>query len=365
MSRYAGRPYALLVAGGTGGHVYPAVAVADALVARGHAHATLRFVTDRRTVARAALARTRFVCDELPIAHGLDRRARLANVAVVARAAWSTLVALRLMARLRPRVVAAFGAYVSLPVVVAARCWRVPVIVHEQNRTPGLANRVAVRLRARAAVSIDDTPLRGAVLTGNPVRPEIVAVRRSPQTPPLVAFVGASLGAGALNEVALALYDLWRDRSDVAMHHVTGERNARACEAALARRRRDGDRLEYTIVGYEHEMAALYARATIVVGRAGGSVAELAVAGVPSVLVPWTGAADDHQRANATAFERAGAAVHLPEAGLSADRLAELLDALLGDPARLTAMSEAARALGRPDAAERVADMMEAAAGGR
>ncbi len=351
--------FALLVAGGTGGHVYPAIAVAEALVARGHDASGLRFVTDTRDVVLAAVARTQFASDVLPIEHGLQRGARVANLAVVAHSIRAGFTALRLVRRYRPQVVVAFGAYVSLPMVIAARMLRVPVVVHEQNGLPGLANRLAVRIGARAAVSLPATPLRGALVTGNPVRPEIASVVRRPAVPPLVAFVGGSLGARVLNDGALGLYDRWRNRDDVAVHHVTGTRYFAECDASLAAARRPDDRLDYELVAYEHDQAGLFGRASVVVARAGGSVAELAAAGVPSVLVPWSGAADDHQSANARAFAAAGAACHLPEPECDAAHLDAELSALLGDPERLDAMAGAARALARPDAADRVAQLVE------
>jgi UDP-N-acetylglucosamine:LPS N-acetylglucosamine transferase len=355
--------FAVLVAGGTGGHVYPAIAVADALVARGHEPATLRFVTDQRDVARAALDRTDYARDELPIAHGLERGGGLAhNLGVVVRATRATATAGRVLRAHRPRVVVGFGAYVALPVVVAARARRLPVVVHEQNGVPGLANRVAVRLGARAAVSLPGTALPEAILTGNPVRPDITVVEREPVSPPLVAFVGASLGAGVLNRTALDVYDRWRDRGDVQIRHVTGARFYDECRAALDALRRPGDALAYDLVDYEHDMAGLYTDAAVVVARAGGSVAELAAAGVPSVLVPWSGAADDHQTANARAFAEAGAAIHVREAECDGARVASLLDHLLADPDRLAAMALAARTLAHPDAADEVAALAEAIA---
>src|SRR5262249_3117660 len=157
VSRASTPVFAVLAAGGTGGHLYPALAVADALVARGHAVESLRVVTDRRDVVRAAMARARYPHDELPIAHGLRRggaAALGANLEVAARTLGATAVAWSLVRRRRPRVAVGFGAYASVPVVVAARAARVPVVVHEQNRLPGLANRLAVRLGGRAAVSL-------------------------------------------------------------------------------------------------------------------------------------------------------------------------------------------------------------------
>ena len=193
------------------------------------------------------------------------------------------------------------------------------------------------------------------------MRDEIAAVRRAPDPEhPLVTVFGGSLGAGRLNDAALGLYERWRDRADVAVHHVTGPRNHEACAARLAAARRSADTLDYELVGYEDHMERLYARTTLAVCRAGAiTVAELAAAGVPALLVPLPGAPGDHQARNADALVGAGAAVVVPDAECDAIRLdAELRD-LLADPGRLEAMSTNARTLGRPDAAARLADLVE------
>jgi UDP-N-acetylglucosamine--N-acetylmuramyl-(pentapeptide) pyrophosphoryl-undecaprenol N-acetylglucosamine transferase len=270
--------------------------------------------------------------------------------------------------RLRPRVVVGFGGYASLPTVVAARALRVPSVVHEQNAAPGLANRIAVSLGARAAGAMSGVALRGAVVTGNPVRPEILEAARRPAEPaqPLQVLVASgSLGARSVNLAALGLYEQWRDRDDVAVRHVSGRRDHAECVDRLSGSRRPSDRLHYELVEYEHDMPAAYERSAIFVGRAGATtVAELAAVGMPSVLVPLPGAPGDHQTANAERLAAGGAALVLPDDRCTADALADLLGPLVTDPARLTAMGAAARDLARPDAAERLADLVEGAARG-
>jgi UDP-N-acetylglucosamine--N-acetylmuramyl-(pentapeptide) pyrophosphoryl-undecaprenol N-acetylglucosamine transferase len=182
--------------------------------------------------------------------------------------------------------------------------------------------------------------------------------------PPRIAVVGGSLGARSLNRAALGLYDRWRDRSDVTIHHVTGTRDYEGCRTTLAAQRAPGDRLSYSLVPFEEHMEVVYAEATLVVSRAGGMTAELTTVGMPSVLVPLPGAPGDHQTANADALVAVGAAVKIPDAELEPARLASEVDALLADPARLDAMSVAARSLGRPDATARFADLVEATLSG-
>ncbi len=351
------RVFALLAGGGTGGHTYPAIAVAQELRDRGH---EVRFVGGKRGIEGRVVPEAGFAIDLLP-GRGLQRRLTLANFEAVFGAIAAVFHALVLVRRYRPRVVIGFGGYASLPCVVAAWCWRVPLIVHEQDVAPGLANRIGVRLGARPAVSLPGTPLPNATLTGNPVRASVAAVVRTPEhDPELLAVFGGAQGARSINRATLGCYDRWRARADITVHHVCGPRNFDESRAALDADHKSDDALHYELVPYEEHMEALYARATVAVCRAGaGTIAELTAAGVPAVLVPLPGAPSDHQTRNAQALERAGAAVMLRDQDCNPERLDALVTELLSVPTRLVAMGEAARALGRPDAAARLADLAE------
>lgn len=352
--------FALLATGGTGGHTYPALALAAELAARGRERSSIRFVGSRRGIEGRVVAEAGYEIDLLP-GRGLQRKLTAANIAVLVGTLVAMAKALRIVRRYRPEVVVGFGGYASLPCVLAARISRVPTVVHEQDAAPGLANRIATRLRARAAVSLPGTPLPGAVLTGNPVRSEVASVKRAARTEPLlVAVWGGSLGARRINDAALELYDLWRDRDDVVVRHVSGARDYAECSERLARLRRAGDRLGYALVEYEEHMEGVYARAAVAVCRSGaGTVAELTVAGVPAVLVPLPGAPSDHQTRNARALEVAGAAVRLPDAQCCGTRLDEILSGLLADADRRDVMEARSRSLGKVDAVERLADLVE------
>jgi UDP-N-acetylglucosamine--N-acetylmuramyl-(pentapeptide) pyrophosphoryl-undecaprenol N-acetylglucosamine transferase len=352
--------FALFTGGGTGGHTYPAVAVAQELVGRGHRAESVRFVGGRRGIEGRVVPEAGFEIDLLA-GRGLQRRFTLENFAAIGGAIWAFVVALVLVRRYRPRIVVGFGGYASLPCVVAARVLRVPTLVHEQDAAPGLANRIGVRLGARAAVSLPDTPLPGATLTGNPVRSVIAAIEREPAwSPALLAVYGGAQGARTINRAALGCYDLWRDRRDVTVHHVCGPRNLEECQASLDAQRRTEDALVYELVPYEPHMEALLSRATLAVCRAGaGTVAELTVAGVPAVLVPLPGSPSDHQARNAQTLERAGAALLVRDDECDPARLDRVVSELLLDPDRLEQMGKAARSIGRPDAAARVADLVE------
>jgi UDP-N-acetylglucosamine--N-acetylmuramyl-(pentapeptide) pyrophosphoryl-undecaprenol N-acetylglucosamine transferase len=359
------RTYALISGGGTGGHVFPALALAEELVSRGHDRASIRFVGARRGLEATAVPAAGFTIDVLP-GRGLLRswnvRAIVRNVRTVVDTFVACMRAFRIVRRLRPRVVVGVGGYASLPALAAGRLLRIPAVVHEADAAPGLANRIAVRLGARAAVSVPGTPLRGAMVTGNPIRPAIVAVVRRPVSPAMVAVVGGSLGARSLNRAALGLYSAWRARDDVTIHHVSGARDYEECRAGLAAARQPGDRLDYRLVQFEEHMERVYAEASVMVSRSGGMTAELTAVGIPSVLVPLPGAPGDHQTRNAEALVAAGAAVMVPDVELSTTRLAATLDELLADAPRRAAMEQAARALGHPDATARFADLVESTA---
>lgn len=357
----SGPVFALLAGGGTGGHTYPAIAVAQELEHRGHA---VRFVGGRRGIEGRVVREAGFEIDLLP-ARGLQRRLTIENVEAIWDAALASVRALAIVRRYRPRVVVGFGGYASLPCVVAARVLRVPAVVHEQDAAPGLANRIGVRFGARPAISLPATPLPHATLTGNPVRAAFADLRRAPaRAPSLLAVFGGAQGARSINRAALGCYDRWRHRTDVAVQHVCGPRNLEECQAELARMRREGDALVYELRGYEPDMAGLLTRASLAVCRSGaGTIAELTAAGVPAVLVPLPGAPSDHQTRNAETLARADAAVVLPDPECDADALDALVSPLLADEGRLREMGDAARALGRPDAARRVADLVEEVAG--
>lgn len=359
--------FALVTGGGTGGHVYPALAVADELVRRGHGRGSVRFVGALRGLEASAVPDAGYEIDLLGgrgVRRSLSPSALLANVGALFGWFGAFVRAFRIVGKRTPRVVFGVGGYASAACVLAARLRRVPAVVHEQNAAPGMVNRVAVRLGARAAVSLPGTELRDATMTGNPVRVAITEIERAPDDHrPLVVVTGGSLGAGTLNDAALELYERWRDRRDVMVRHVAGTRNHDDVAARLDALRRPKDALAYDLVAYEDDMAGAYRRASVFVCRAGAvTCAELTVTGTPAILVPLPGAPADHQTRNAEALAHAGAGLLVPDHELDGARLDHELGVLLAAPHQLRAMSAAAHALGHPDAAARVADLIEVTA---
>ncbi len=358
--------YAVVTGGGTGGHVTPALAIADELVTRGHAPASIRFIGAARGLEATAVPSAGYEIELLAL-DGIQRSLAPRDVVRSVRAVMGFVAAsftcVRILRRLQPAVVVGVGGYASAPAVLAARVLRIPTLIHEQNAVPGLVNRIAVRVGARPVVAFPIARWPRATVTGNPVRREIAAVARHPISPPRVAIVGGSQGAGRLNDVALGLYDRWRAREDVSVRHVAGPKHARACRDRLAGLRRDGDRLVYELVDFEHDMAELYATSSLLLARAGATtIAEAGAVGVAAVFVPWSGAAQDQQTANARTVAELGGARVISDADCEIAHVEPLLSALLADPVQLEAMGAAARAGGHPDAAAALGHIIEGAA---
>ena len=367
-----GRTWAVIAGGGTGGHLYPGVAVARALVARGHDPASLRFVGARRGLEAKTRALEGFPLTLLP-GRGLDRRlsagSLVANMEALAGGLAAVAMAVISFSRWRPAVVISLGGYASLGCVVAAYLWRVPIVVVNVDAVPGAVNRLAARVAAASAVASPDVDLARAVPTGVPVRAEMLAIDRSPAgrraarqrlglpaETKVVAVSGGSLGSRRINQATLELAELWAGRTDVAIRHVVGRRDWREVESATV----PTEGLTYQRVEYEEDMVPFYGAADIAVQRAGANtVAELALAGVPAVLVPLPTAPGDHQGANARAMASSGGAVVIPDNELDGPRLARELDALISDGSLLAGMAAAAQTLARPQAAEEVARLVE------
>ncbi len=347
------RQAVLIAAGGTGGHLYPAIAVGDALRRRGH---SIAFAVDRRGARYLPDEAPRIRIDAVsPSGRPLRRLLALARVAttclsLLIRFGWS-----------RPRAVAAFGSYASVPTGLAAGMLRIPLILHEQNAVLGRAHRLLARYATHLALTFGSTALAPASLAtsvvGNPVRTAF-APEPLPEDERLTLFVvGGSQGATILaNVVPAALARL--DSSLRGRLRVVQQCRIEDLERVETAYREAG--LPCEVQSFFDDMPARISAASLVVSRSGASsVAELLAVGRPAILVAYPHAADDHQRANATAVATAGAALAIDPDDFTAGRLAAELTGLLGDPTALGKMADSARELGRPDAAERVADLIE------
>ncbi len=361
--------FAVIAGGGTAGHVHPGLAVARALVARGHAPGSILYVGSERGIEHELVPPAGFELVTLPgrgVPRGLSAEALRAGASV----GRGVVGGYRLLGRERPRIVLSLGGYAAVPCALGAQLRRIPVVLHEQNAAPGAANRLISRWARACAVSFPGTALPRATVTGNPVRPEMLAVSRERDRNgarrrlgvdagrTLVVVTGGSLGALRLNEAALEAAECWKDRGDLALRHVVGARDWELLEERRAGV--SGGNLAYEPVRYEDDMPTVFAAADLVVSRAGASTtAELAVVGVPAILVPLPGAPGDHQTANARALVDAGGALMVADGAFDGAMLCRLVDELMAAPGRLAAMARAARSVGRPDAADQVARLME------
>lgn len=358
----------VLAAGGTGGHMFPAEALARELIGRNF---RVALVTDRRGQAFG---------DRVPgvaihrIRAGRFGGGLLTNIVGIAELVLGRIAAGRLLRDLAPVAAVGFGGYPSVPTMLAAAGLGIPSLLHEQNAILGRANRLLAARVDRIATSFATVggvrPAdRGQLVeTGNPVRPAVAALRGTPYPaltgdgPIDILVLGGSQGARVLSDIvpaALALLPrTMRDKLRLVQQ-------ARAEDIDAVRRAHAEHGVAAEIATFFDDVPARLARAHLVISRSGAStVAELTVIGRPALLVPYLHAADDHQTANAQALAAAGAAWIMPQPAFTAAALAERLVALLAAPATLAAAARAAETLGRPDAAARLADLVAAAAGG-
>ncbi|MEZ5319393.1 MAG: undecaprenyldiphospho-muramoylpentapeptide beta-N-acetylglucosaminyltransferase [Vicinamibacterales bacterium] len=367
----------VIAGGGTGGHLYPGIAVAREVLARDPG-ARVSFAGTSRGLEARVVPQEGFELDVIRSA-GLKGKSIVARLRGVAMLVPGLIDAWRLLARRAPDVVIGVGGYSSGPVVLLAALRRVPTLVLEQNAAPGLTNRLLARVVRAAAVSWPDTLpyFRGkGFVAGNPVRREFFEAGERPAgTPaageagapvtraggaPRVLVIGGSQGAHVINvAMAGAAGTLARRVPAPVVVHQAGARDLDLVQDAYA-----AAALPSRVAPFLDPVAPEMAAADLVVCRAGATtLAELAAAGRPAVLVPYAAATDDHQRRNARVLVDGGAAEMVEERELDAATLAARIDALLADPARRTAMGAAMRTFARPDAAARIVDRVMALAG--
>ena len=338
----------LIMAGGTGGHIFPGLAVAEQMRAAGWEVVWMggRGGMEERLVPPRGY-RTVWIRARAARGKGL-----LQKLLLPANLLYSFWESARQLLRVKPDVVLGLGGYVAFPGGMMASLLNRPLALHEQNAVAGLANRVLARISDKVMVAFPDA-LKGAEWTGNPVRAEISALllpekRFRDRTGPLrILVVGGSLGAQALNESlpkALALLDV-----KPRVVHQSGEKHLEALKKHYAAARVEGE-----LLAFIDDMARRYAEADLVICRAGAvTVAELSAGGLASVLVPFPFAVDDHQTANARFLADRGAAILLPQTELTPEKMAALIRSL--DRGKLLEMARSARALGKPEAARLVA----------
>jgi len=350
---------AILAGGGTGGHVIPALAIANQL--KKSYDAEVLFIGTARGIENRLVPAAGFPLQLVRVGalKNVSLTTRLKTAFDLPRAVWD---AARMLNQFAPDVVIGVGGYASGPAMLAAVVKHIPTLAFEPNVVPGFANRMVARLVSGAAVHFEETAeyFRHAEVTGVPVRQAFFEIAPKRGGTPTVLVFGGSQGAHAINDAMMrCLPVLQREAPGIHIIHQTGERDYNDALAAYAWL---GESAE--VFQFIEDMPAAFARADLVVCRSGAStVAEIAAAGKPAVFVPFPRAADDHQRVNAEALERHGAAVVVEESKLEGVWLAETIAALLQDPQRLERMSQAARELAHPHAARDIAKMAARVAG--
>ncbi len=349
----------LFAAGGTGGHIFPAIAVAKEVLRRDEASEVLFVGTARGLETR--------IVPEAGFQLSLINSAGLKNVGFIGKIKGlsvlpkSFIEARQIIRQFRPHVVVGAGGYVSGPVLLMAAIMGVPTLVMDSNALPGFTNRQLARFVDKAALTFEASlPYFGkkGVVTGNPVRKEFFEVppKKRGEVAHLLIF-GGSQGARAINNAMTdALPHLAELKDRLTITHQTGEADFEKIRELFSR----SDYPMADIRPFIANMFEEFARADLVICRAGATTcAELAAAGKASIMIPLPTAADDHQRKNAEALEEGGAAKMLLQADLNGESLADLIRSTIGDAEMLSAMEAAAKAMGRADAAERTADLVE------
>jgi len=356
-------PLILLAAGGTGGHLFPAEALGVVLMKRG---LRVRLVTDSRAMRYSGLFSAEMI-DVVP-SETVRGRTPWALARTGAMLGAGTVKALALMSRLKPAAVIGFGGYPTLPPLFAASALRIPTLIHDANAVMGRANRLLSKRVSAIATSLpgvlDRDPALSAktTTTGTPMRPSILAAAAVPFTsleaegPLRLLVVGGSQGARVMADIVPGALE----KLDPALlSRLVLTQQVRDEDMARVRAVYDRLKLNCELAPFFNDLPARLAASQLVVSRSGaGTVAELGAIGRPSILVPLPGAIDQDQFANAGVLADAGGAIRIVQADFTRDRLAAEITALAADPPKLTAMAEAARTVGRLDAADRLADLV-------
>jgi UDP-N-acetylglucosamine--N-acetylmuramyl-(pentapeptide) pyrophosphoryl-undecaprenol N-acetylglucosamine transferase len=370
----------LLAGGGTGGHIYPALSIAEAIKRRVPAVEFI-FVGTEHGLEASLVPRSGYKLETISL-YGFQRRLSWRNCKNMVLLAGSMLAVQHILKRFQPDVVIGTGGYVCGPVLLMAAWAGIPTLVQEQNAFPGVTNRILGRFvdmvavgYAAAAAKFSGHKAR-VVVSGNPVRQDLLPKDRAaalqffgfqPEVPTILV-TGGSQGARSINQAALTLHRRMAGRTDVQLLHVTGQADYDEVKKVLTNEGLavDDPAKGRLVLPYLHEMPLALAMTDLAISRAGAiGLAELMLLGIPSVLVPYPHASENHQEINARALESQGAAVVVKDAELSGDLLYETVTALLADQERLQKMAAAAAGMGHPNSADELAHLAVELAGRR
>lgn len=370
--------FAVIAGGGTSGHVLPALATAESLIDAGHEPSSIAYFGATRGIETSLVPPTGLAHEFFDVV-GVKREISLSairnNLRFLPCLIRSRRRAIEVFRREMPRVVVSVGGYASLPAVLAARACNVPIVVISYDRRPGRASQWSARWAACSAVAYPESDLPRSQWTGAPVRRAIRLADRSRDRDSartrfgveedqfFVGVIGGSLGSAVLNEAIAEYVRSHSSDRTLSIRHVVGPRfydsDAETTKASSTLHR---EGVDYVVVPYEDDMVSLYSAVDLLVGRGGaGTVAEVATVGVPSILVPWDGAADDHQRENVRWLSDEGAALLVSESDIATD-LAPAIEGLRHDPERRRDLGNRAREMGERNRSNRIAEVIDAVA---
>lgn len=350
----------MIAGGGTGGHIYPAIAIAKEFLSRDSSRRVI-FVGTERGLEKTIVPKAGFPLEFIDVG-GLKGKGGMDLIRNVMKLPLGFIQAWKLVGKHRPDVTLGVGGYSSGPVLVAAKLRGVPTIIHEANAFPGLANRVLGRFVSAVAVAFQEALPRlkryDGVVTGNPIRKEFFEVKpKAASAKKRVLLFGGSQGSRIMNEtMAGALLFLARLRDQLEIVHQTGPKDLENVQKAY----RDSAFSDARVVPYLDPIVDEIAAADFIVSRAGAmTIGELSAAGRAAILIPFAAATNNHQELNARVVERAGGALVITEAELSPERLAGAISEIVNDPARAARMGEATKTLATPAASKTIVDLIE------
>ena len=353
--------------GGTGGHIYPALTLIDAIKSK-RPDAEFLYVGTAKGLEADIVPKAGINFTALKLEGGLERHFTLANISRAANAIWSIKRASDIVKKFKPDAVVGTGGYVCGPILLAASLMKVPTLIQEQNAVAGVTNKILSKFVKKIAVGTRDAlknfPAEKTVYTGNPIRAEVLAAKKSDglrefnftDSKPVVLISGGSRGARSINYAMIDVLKSAAQKNSAQFLHVTGKGEFDAVTEKLS------DVLDapnIRVVPYLYNMPQAMAMADVAIFRAGATgLAELTARGVPAILVPYPFAAENHQEFNARALVEAGAAKMILNKDLTAEILSATLDEMLSSPDALKKMSAASLSLGRPQAAAEIADLI-------
>lgn len=366
----------LLTGGGTGGHIYPALAIADGIKGK-YPQTKFLYIGTKRGL-EADVVSKKGIPFRAITAEGLTRKISWPALRAGLKSLKGFGEAWRLIKNFRPQVVVGTGGYVCGPVVLAAALQGIPTLIHEQNAYPGITNKLLARFADKICITFPESAkyfkAKGEIIhTGLPIRPQIIQTTRAEGAKNLklnsrnltLLVAGGSQGAQSLNEAMLHLYPYFQENTKFNLIHLTGPKGYETVSKKLESR---GINLancgNITIKPYLYEMEWALAMADLVIGRAGASfLAELTARGIPAILIPYPYAAENHQEHNARALEKKGAALVVLEKDLKGDKLLEMVQTLFIQEEKRLGMAQASKSLGRPEALEHIVEQVALLAG--